>query len=186
MKIESLQELYIEELRDVYDAEQQLVKALPRMAKAATSDSLRAALEEHLDVTESQVQRLEEIFEELGIKGKGGKCEAMKGLLEEAKELIEDDIDPEVLDVALIMAAQKVEHYEIASYGCLRTFAELLEHEEQAETLQEILDEEKDADENLTEIAETSINLDAADEEEEEDDEAVPGRASIGERAEKD
>jgi ferritin-like metal-binding protein YciE len=186
MKIESLQELYIEELRDVYDAEQQLVKALPKMAKAATADSLRAALEEHLDVTESQVQRLDEIFEELGIKSKGGKCEAMKGLLEEAKELIEDDIDPEVLDVALIMAAQKVEHYEIASYGCLRTFAELLEREEQAETLQEILDEEKDADENLTEIAETSINVDAADEEEEEDDEAVPGRASGDEKKEKD
>jgi ferritin-like metal-binding protein YciE len=173
MKIESLQELYIEELRDIYDAEQQLVKALPKLAKAATSDSLRALLEEHLDVTETQVQRLEEVFEQLGSKAKGGKCEAMQGLIEEAKSLLEDDSDPEVLDVALIMAAQKVEHYEIASYGCLRTFAELLEFEDQAELLQEILDEEKDADENLTEIAETNINLEASEEDEEEGEEGV-------------
>jgi len=173
MKMESLQELYVEELRDIYDAEQQLVKALPKIAKAATSDSLRSLIEEHLDVTESQVERLGEIFEELGIKPKGGKCEAMRGLIDEATELIDADADSEVLDVALIMAAQKVEHYEIASYGCLRTFAELLEHEEQAETLQEILDEEKDADENLTELAETNINLDAAESEEEEGDEST-------------
>ncbi len=172
MKLETLQELYLEELRDVYDAEQQILKALPKMAKAATNESLQAALEEHLDVTESQVERLDQIFEELGVKPKGGKCEAMKGLIEEAKELLEEeDSDSEVLDAALIMAAQKVEHYEIASYGCLRTYAELLGHEEQAESLQEILDEERDADENLTDLAEGCINVEAAGEEDEDEEE---------------
>ena len=176
MKIETLQELYLEELRDVYDAEQQLLKALPKMAKAATNESLQAAFEEHLDVTESQVERLDQIFEELGAKAKGGKCEAMKGLIKEAQDLLDEDEESDVLDAAMIMAAQKVEHYEIASYGCLRTYAELLGHEEQAETLQEILDEERDADENLTDLAEGCINLDAAAEEDEDEEEESGNR----------
>src|SRR4051812_46494882 len=115
MKLNTLDDLYLEELRDIYDAENQLLKALPSMVEAATSEELRASFEEHLDVTQGQVDRLDEIFEELGEKPKGGKCAAMKGLIEEAKNLIEEDGDDVVRDAALICAAQKIEHYEIAS-----------------------------------------------------------------------
>jgi ferritin-like metal-binding protein YciE len=172
MKMETLRELYIEELRDIYDAENQLVKALPRMAKAATNEELSAAFEEHLDQTETQIERLNEIFEMLEQKPKGGKCEAMKGLIEEGKKLMEEDADEDVLDAVLIASAQKIEHYEIASYGTLRTYAEQLELDEQADLLQEILDEEKDTDDNLTELAMTCINLAAEGEEDEDDEDA--------------
>jgi ferritin-like metal-binding protein YciE len=172
MKSESLQELYLEELRDIYDAEQQLLKVLPRMAKAASHDELQAAFEQHAEQTEEHIARLDQIFEELDEKPKSHKCEAMKGLLEEAKNIMEEfEDDPDVLDAALICAAQKVEHYEIASYGCLRTYAELLGFDDQADSLQDTLDEEKDTDESLTELAISLINVDAADEEDSDEDE---------------
>jgi ferritin-like metal-binding protein YciE len=172
MKAESLQELYLEQLRDIYDAEQQLLKALPKMGKAATHEELQAAFEQHAEQTEEHIARLDQIFEELDEKPKNHKCEAMKGLLEEAKTVMEDfEDDPDVLDAALICAAQKVEHYEIASYGCLRTYAELLGFDEQADSLQDTLDEEKDTDDSLTELAVSVINVDAADEDEEDEDE---------------
>ena len=177
MRMESLQELYIDELRDIYDAEQQLVKALPKMAKTATNEELRAAFEQHLEQTQEHVARLERVFEELGEKPKWKTCEAMKGLLEEGKNMMEEDADEDVMDAGLIAAAQKVEHYEIATYGTLRTYAEMLGFDEQADILQETLDEEKDTDDNLTELAVSCINLEAADEEEEEEDEEEQPRA---------
>jgi ferritin-like metal-binding protein YciE len=181
MKIESLQQLYLEELRDIYDAENQLLKALPKMAKAAQNEELKAAFEQHLEQTEEHVERLNRVFEELDEKPKGTKCEAMKGLLDEGKKMMDETADEETLDAALIAAAQKVEHYEIGTYGTLRTWAELLGFDEQAELLQETLDEEKDTDENLTELAVSSINLEAAgeeaeEEEEEEEEEQPAGR----------
>jgi ferritin-like metal-binding protein YciE len=172
MKEESLRELYIEELRDVYDAENQLLKALPKMAKAATNEDLKAAFEQHLEQTEEHVRRLEEVFQSLEEKPKAKKCEAMKGLLEEGKQVMEEHADSEdVLDAALIAAAQKVEHYEIATYGTLRTWAEQLGLDDQADLLEETLDEEKDTDDNLSELAMTCINLEAAEEGEEEEEE---------------
>src|SRR5829696_4289225 len=114
MKMQTLKDLYLDELKDTYDAEQQLLKALPKMAKEATNEELRAAMEQHLDQTQTQIERLEQIFEELGEKGKGAKCEAMKGLIEEAKSMMEDAEDDDTRDAAIIAAAQKVEHYEIA------------------------------------------------------------------------
>jgi ferritin-like metal-binding protein YciE len=179
MTMDTLQELYLEQLQDVYDAEKQLVKALPKMAKTATNDELKAAFEQHLEQTEEHVSRLERIFEELGEKPKGKKCKAMQGLIEEGKEMMEEDASQEVMDAGLICAAQKVEHYEIASYGCLRTYAEMLGFDDQADLLQETLDEEKDTDENLTELAVSCINLEAEEgeeEEEEEGEEQAPAR----------
>lgn len=161
MPLASLHELYVEELKDLYSAENQLLKALPRMAKASSAPELRAAFEEHLEVTRGQVERLEKIFSQLGEKPRGKRCKAMEGLIEEAKELLAEDIEPEVLDAALISGAQKVEHYEMAGYGCVRTYARRLGYEEAAQLLQETLDEEGDADKKLTELAETSINADA-------------------------
>jgi ferritin-like metal-binding protein YciE len=171
MNMDTLQELYLEQLRDIYDAENQLVKALPKMAKAANNEELRAAFEQHLEQTQEQVSRLEQIFEELGEKAKGQKCKGMQGLIEEGKELMEADADKDVLDAGLICAAQKIEHYEIATYGCLRTYAEMLGFDEQADLLQETLDEEKDTDENLTELAVSCINLEAEEGEEGEEEE---------------
>jgi len=171
MKMETLQELYLEELKDIYDAENQLLKALPKMAKTATNDELKAAFETHLEQTQEHVSRLDRIFEELGEKPKGHKCEAMKGLIEEGKQMMEEDAEEEVMDAGLICAAQKVEHYEIASYGCLRTYAEMLGFDDQADLLQETLDEEKDTDDNLTELAVTCINVEAEEGEEGEEEE---------------
>jgi ferritin-like metal-binding protein YciE len=170
MKMETLQELYVEQLRDMYDAENQLMKALPKMAKEAANEELKAAFEHHLEQTEEQISRLDRIFEELGEKAKGHKCKAMAGLVEEGKELMEEDADEDVMDAGLICAAQKIEHYEIATYGCLRTYAEMLGFDEQADLLQETLDEEKDTDENLTELAVSCINLEAEEGEESEDE----------------
>ena len=176
MKLESLQELYLEELRDIYDAEQQLVKALPKMATTATNEELKAAFEQHLEQTQEHVTRLEQVFEELGEKPKRKTCEAMKGLLEEGKEMMNEDAADDVKDAGLIAAAQKVEHYEIATYGTLRTYAEMLGFDEQADLLQETLDEEKDTDDNLTELAVSCINLEAAEDEEEEEEEGTKAR----------
>jgi ferritin-like metal-binding protein YciE len=161
MKLNSLRDLFVHELKDLYSAEKQLLKALPKMAKAATNDELKAAFEEHLEITENQVARLEEIFENLGESPKGEKCVAMEGLIEEGQKLLKEDIKPAVLDAALIASAQRIEHYEIAGYGCCRTFAELLDEDEAVDLLQETLDEEKEADERLTEVAEGMVNEDA-------------------------
>jgi len=140
MKMQTLKDLYIDELKDMYDAENQIVKALPKMAKEATNEELRAAIEQHLDQTQTHIERLEQVFEDLGEKAKGTKCEATKGLIEEAKRMMEEAEDDDVRDAAIIGSAQKVEHYEIASYGTLRTYAELLGFDEQAELLQETYD----------------------------------------------
>jgi len=166
MKLESLRELLVDELKDLYSAENQLVKALPKMAKAAASPELKAAFEEHLEETKGQVDRLVTIFEQLEGSPKGKKCKAMEGLIEEGSEFIDADGEDSVKDAALICAAQKVEHYEIASYGCARTFATLLGLDEVADLLQETLDEEGNADKKLTELAETVINVEASTAEE--------------------
>lgn len=160
MKMESLQELFISELKDLYSAEKQLLKALPRMAKACDSDELRQGFEDHLAETEGQVERLEQIFEELGVSPRGKKCVGMEGLIEEGKELMEEDAEPEVLDAGLIAAAQRVEHYEIAGYGTARTYAELLGYDKAAKLLQETLDEEGATDKKLSAMAE-KINVEA-------------------------
>jgi ferritin-like metal-binding protein YciE len=162
MAMDSLKDLYVEELKDLYNAENQLLKALPRMAKKAASPDLKAAFEEHLGQTEGQVQRLEKIFKRLGEKPTGKTCKAMKGLVEEGKEIIEEDGDESVLDAALIGAAQKVEHYEIASYGTARTFASMLGEEDAMELLQETLDEEATTDKKLTALAESLVNPEAS------------------------
>lgn len=171
MKLETLRDLYVEELRDLYDAENQLLKALPKLAKAASSSELQAAFEDHAQLTEDHIDRLEQIFNQLGAKGKGKKCEGMKGLVSEGKEMIDQDAAPEVLDAGLIVAAQKSEHYEIAGYGSARTFAQTLGLEEQSDLLQQTLDEEEEMDERLSELAEQIINPDAAQEEADEDSE---------------
>ena len=175
MKIDSLDILLEEELKDIYSAEKQLLKALPKMAKKASSDELRAAFAEHLVVTEGQVTRLEEVFEVLGKTAKAKTCKAMQGLIEEATELMEEDADDAVMDAGLIAAAQKVEHYEIASYGTVRTWANLCGKEDAAELLEETLAEETDADQKLTELAENLVNP-AAEEGQEEEKTAVSSR----------
>jgi ferritin-like metal-binding protein YciE len=154
MKAESLQDLYLEQLKDLYDAENQLIKALPKMAKAASSPELRNAFEEHLEQTKEHAQRLETIFEGMGEKAKGQKCKAMEGLVKEGSEVIEEDMTEGVKDAALIAAAQRVEHYEMAGYGCVRTYANLLGDSEAANLLEKTLQEEKEADELLGGIAE--------------------------------
>jgi ferritin-like metal-binding protein YciE len=152
MAAENLQELFVEELRDVYDAEKQLTKALPKMAKAAGSGELRTAFEEHLDITRMQVSRLEDVFKSLGLAARGKTCDGMKGLIEEGSSHIEE-LEGAALDAALIGAAQKVEHYEIATYGTLATWADLLGHQDAKDLLGQTLEEEKDADEKLTGLA---------------------------------
>jgi ferritin-like metal-binding protein YciE len=160
MQLGSLHDLYVDELKDLYNAETQLLKALPKMAKAASAPELRTAFEDHLEETREQVRRLELIFKKLDASPKGKKCKAMEGLIEEGKEVM-DEAQPPVLDAALIAAAQRVEHYEMAGYGCVRTFARLLGYEDAVELLQETLDEEGAADKKLTELAETIINVEA-------------------------
>jgi ferritin-like metal-binding protein YciE len=161
MKLESLQDLLVEQLKDLYSAENQLLKALPKMAKAATNPDLRSGFEEHLEQTKGQVERLEQVCEQLGVSPKGKKCVGLEGLVEEGKELLEEDADPTVLDAGLIAAAQKVEHYEMASYGCARTWAEQLGLTEAAGLLQETFEEEKATDEKLTQLAEQMVNRQA-------------------------
>ncbi|HMJ89638.1 MAG TPA: ferritin-like domain-containing protein [Candidatus Acidoferrum sp.] len=164
----NLQELLVEEMRDVYHAEQQLLKALPKMAKAAQSERLKEAFERHLEETEQHVERLERAFEALGETAKAKTCKAMQGLIEEGKEMMEAHKDSATADAALIAAAQKVEHYEIATYGTLCTWCDLLGLDEASELLKETLDEEKTTDELLTEIAESEINAEAVSDKEEE------------------
>lgn len=161
MKLDSLQKLYVSELRDLYSAENQLVKALPKMAKGASTDELRDAFEKHLEQTETHVERLEEIFEDLEENPRGKTCHAMKGLIEEGSEILDQEGDPTVIDAGIIVAAQKVEHYEIASYGSVRTFARLLGEKKAEDLLQATLDEESDANELLNQLAETTVNPEA-------------------------
>jgi len=162
MKIKTLNDLYVEQLLDMHSAEKQLSKALPKMAKAASNSELRAAFEDHLKETQDHLARVEKIL--VGMDKKPGRkvCEAMKGLVEEGAEMMEIDSDDEVRDAGLIVAAQKVEHYEIASYGCLRTHATLLGRSSDAKTLEKILEQEKAADVRLTELAMNPVNAEAA------------------------
>lgn len=161
MKLKDLNALFLHELRDLYSAEKQLTRALPKMAKAATNEELRRGFEEHLEETETQIKRLEKVFAELDASSRGPKCAAMEGLIEEAKELLEEEADPRVLDAALICAAQRVEHYEIAGYGCVRSLAEQLGMTKLAKELQATLDEEKKTNEKLNELAMGEVNAEA-------------------------
>ena len=161
MELDTLKDLYIEELKDLYSAERQLVKALPKMIRATKHPELKAAFKTHLQQTEEHARRLEEICKELGVSPRGKKCVGMEGLIEEGKELIDEEPDDDVLDAGLISAAQHVEHYEIAGYGTVRTYARQLGFESQAQLLQKTLDEEGETDHLLTDLAEARINLDA-------------------------
>lgn len=158
---DSMDDLLIDQLQDLYDAEKQLVKALPKVAKAASSPDLKRAVEQHLAETKEQVTRLEQVFELLGKKAKKKPCEAMKGLIAEGEEVLSAKGDPDVKDAAIIAACQRIEHYEIASYGTARTFAQHLGLDRAARLLQQTLDEEGAADKKLTQIAEAHINVKA-------------------------
>jgi ferritin-like metal-binding protein YciE len=173
-KLKSLDDLLIHELQDIYHAEGQITKALPKMIKAASNPELQAAFEEHLEQTEGQIERLEQVFKLLGVPAKAKKCDGMAGLIEEGKKILEEDAEPSVRDAALIAAAQKVEHYEIASYGCLCTYAEMLGYEQVHDLLGQTLDEEETTDEKLSVLAESVINIEA----EEADDVASEEEAS--------
>jgi ferritin-like metal-binding protein YciE len=161
MKLQSLKDLYIEELKDLYSAEKQLTRAIPKMAKHASSEELAEAFETHLEETKGQIERLEMIFRGLRASPGGHTCEAMAGLIKEAQHVLKSDADPDVLDAALIAQAQRVEHYEMAGYGCARTYAKLLGREGDATLLQETLDEEGRTDKKLTKLAERVINVKA-------------------------
>jgi ferritin-like metal-binding protein YciE len=158
MKLESLHDLYIKELRDLYDAEKQIIKALPKMIKATTSSELQNAFESHLEQTRGHVERLEQVFEKLGSRARATKCKGIEGIIDEGKEMMEEDGDNAVIDAAIISAAQRVEHYEMAGYGCVRTYAQTLGYDDQARLLEQTLEEEKEADEKLTQIAESIVN----------------------------
>ena len=160
-KMQTLGDLYIDMLKDLYSAEKQLVKALPKMAKNAQSPDLQKAFQEHLRQTEGHVERIERIFSDLNGSPRGKKCVGMEGLIEEGNELLQEDVEPDVLDAGLIAAAQKVEHYEIASYGTVRTWAERLGYHNAAQLLQQTLDEEGEANKKLTQIAESHVNMEA-------------------------
>lgn len=162
LKIESLRDLFVQELRDLYNAENQLVKALPRMEKAAFSNDLKESFSEHLKQTQGHVSRLEQIFNHLGESPKSETCEAMEGLISEGEDYVKADTEEHIRDAALIAAAQKIEHYEIAGYGTARTLATCLADTTSANLLQETLNEEAKADKHLTEIAESHINTQAA------------------------
>lgn len=174
-KLSTLEELFLDEIQDLYDAEKQLTKALPKLAKAATSDELRQVFDDHLDETRGHVARLEEVFESLGEKAKGKKCEAMAGLVKEGSDIVSNTEETAVRDAGLIAGAQKVEHYEIAGYGSARTHAQLLGHDRIAELLEETLEEEKAADRKLNALAKSTINEEAASVSEE-------GQAATGSR----
>lgn len=158
MPMETLQDLFEHELKDIYHAEKQLLKALPKMAKGAMSDKLRAGFEEHLEQTQTHVERLEEVFSLIDVAARGKRCEAMEGLIEEGSAILQEEEESDVRDAALIAAAQKVEHYEIASYGTLCTYAEMLGLAEAKELLGQTLTEEKETDEKLTTLAESEVN----------------------------
>ena len=158
MSLDSLQDLYVNELKDLYSAEQQLLKSLPKMAKGAAAPELRKAFESHLKETHGQVSRLEKIFRKLGVKPNGKKCMAMEGLIKEGQEMLQEEGAPAVLDAGLIAAAQRVEHYEMAGYGCVRTYARLLGDNAAVDLLQKTLDEEGAADQKLSRLAEFVVN----------------------------
>lgn len=162
MKMETLQSLFLEELGDLHSAESQLIKALPKMAKAAKHPQLKQAFESHLAETRTQLERIESILQNMGEKNPGKTCKGMKGLIEEGDERAGEKGDDAVLDAGLIGAAQRVEHYEIAGYGCARTYAEMLGEQKAADLLQKSLDEEKKADEKLNKLAIQCINVEAA------------------------
>ena len=164
MKLNTLEELYISELRDLYSAENQLLKALPKIAKRASSSDLKDAFEKHLEQTKGHIERLEQLFEQLDESPQGKSCHGMKGLIEEGSEILKEDGEDSVLDAGIIVAAQKVEHYEIASYGSVRTFANLLGNDEAARLLQTTLDEESETNEILNRLAETIVNPEAVSE----------------------
>ena len=164
MRLDTLEKLYISELRDLYSAENQLLKALPKMAKGASSPELKDAFEKHLEQTKGHVERLEELFEQLDESPKGKACHGMKGLIEEGSEILKEDGEDPVLDAGIIVAAQKVEHYEIASYGSVRTFAQLLGKDEAAKLLQSTLNEESETNETLNRLAESIVNPEAVSE----------------------
>ncbi len=172
MSLTSLDELFHDELKDVFSAESQLVKALPKMAKTASNEDLKEAFQSHLEQTRGHVERLEQIATILGVKLTGKKCKAMEGLVEEGKEVIEEDGDDSIIDLALISAAQRVEHYEISAYGSLRAIAEHMGKSDIVDLLQETLDEESSADEKLTGIAESIFPSTDAESEDEEMEEA--------------
>jgi ferritin-like metal-binding protein YciE len=169
--VKSMEDLFLEEIRDLYDAEKQIIKALPKMAKAATSEELKKGFNEHLEQTRGHVERLDQIFSDLGARSGGVKCRGMEGLLKEGDEMVSLTDGGPVRDAGLISAAQRVEHYEMAGYGSARTFARLLGRDHAAELLNETLDEEKETDERLTEIAESMVNQRAA---------SASGRAGAG------
>ena len=175
MTKDSLQELYVDELKDLYSAENQLTKALPKMAKAASSEELRQGLEKHLEQTKGHVERLQQIFEMLGEKPTGKKCVGMEGLIKEGAEIMSEDFEDEVMDAALISAAQRVEHYEIAAYGTVAAYADLLGESEHAFLLRETLDEEKETDQKLSEL---SKEIDVEAEEGSSEDEETGKRKS--------
>jgi len=162
MKMKTLDDLFLHELRDLYSAEKQLLKALPKMAKAASSNKLQQAFQSHLKQTEEHVERLEQIFEQLDASSRGKKCAAMEGLIEEGSELLEEEIEADVLDAALIGAAQRVEHYEMAGYGTAAAFAQLLGRAKIQKLLEQTLEEEKAADVKLTKLALSEVNAQAA------------------------
>lgn len=159
MELQTLRDLYIHELKDLYSAEKQLVKALPKMAKAATNTALADGFKTHLEETKEHVARLESLLSKMSTGTRAVKCKGMEGLLEEGSEMVEDEGDDEVRDAGLIAAAQRVEHYEIAGYGCARTYAELLGDKEGAKVLQKTLDEEGATDKKLTDLAMSTINV---------------------------
>jgi len=175
MKENLLKKLYVDELKDLYSAENQLVKALPKMAKAATTPELRAGFEAHLKQTQEHVTRLEKIFDALKESPKGKHCKGMEGLIEEGSDMIGEDLEPEELNAGLIAAAQHVEHYEMAGYGCVRTYAKLLGENEAASILEKTLNEEKQTDAKLTQLAE-AINVEAMDTSEPEASQKTPGK----------
>jgi len=161
MQMETLRDLYVEELKDLWSAENQILKALPKMIKAATHPKLKKAFAKHEKQTRMHVTRLERICKQLDVSPRGKKCEGMEGLLKEGSSLIKERPDKDVLDAGLITAAQHVEHYEMAGYGTCRTWARTLGYESQAQLLQTTLDEEQQTDLDLTALAETSVNIDA-------------------------
>jgi ferritin-like metal-binding protein YciE len=176
--VDTLDELLHEELKDLYDAETQLTKALPKLVKKASSPDLKEALQEHLDQTEQHIERLDQVFEQLGLPARRKKCEGMKHLLAEGDDMI-SDAEGAARDAVMIAAAQKVEHYEIASYGTVRTWANLLGKNEVAAILEETLEEEKEADQKLTQIAEAMVNEQAAEGEDEEEEQPSRGRREV-------
>jgi ferritin-like metal-binding protein YciE len=161
LELNSLEKLYVEQLKDIYSAEKQLVKALPKMAKKASSAELTLAFEEHLEVTKNQVERLERLFDRMEKTPRGKKCMGMEGLIKEGEELMGEDADEETLDAGLIAAAQKVEHYEIAAYGTVRTYAEMLGDTHAARELERSLEEEKQTDQRLNKLALSTVNIEA-------------------------